>query len=111
MKDGINNNILSLLSKTPASILMDIASRVKQRRLEMNWTQKLVASKPGMPLATYRRFESKGEVSLRGLVMIAIALGAADDFLALFARQNYQSIDDMVNKKTVSQRRRGGKNE
>lgn len=77
----------------------------------MNWTQKLVASKAGMPLATYRRFESKGEVSLRGVVMIAIALGVEEDFSMIFAKQNYQSIDDLVNKKTESQRKRGGKNE
>nr|WP_320059766.1 helix-turn-helix transcriptional regulator [uncultured Bacteroides sp.] len=111
MNDDINNNILSLLDKTPTSILTTIATRVKQRRLEMNWTQKFVASKAGMPLPTYRRFESKGEVSLRGLVMIAIALGAEDDFSSLFAMQNYQSIDDLVSKKAESQRKRGGKNE
>ena len=111
MNDGINNNILSLLNNTPTSILMAIASHVRQRRLEMNWTQRFVASKAGMPIATYRRFESKGEVSLRSLVMIAIVIGAEDDFSALFASKNYQSIDDLVNKKVESQRRRGGKNE
>jgi len=111
MNDGINNTILSLIDNTPTSILLDIASRIKLRRLEMNWTQKLVASKAGMPLATYRRFESKGEVSLRGLVMIAIALDAEDDFSTLFGLQLYQSIDDLVNKKAESQRKRGGKNE
>ena len=91
MNDGLNNNILSLLNNTPTSILMAIASRVRQRRLEMNWTQRFVASKAGMPIATYRRFESKGEVSLRSLVMIAIVIGAEDDFSALFASRNYQS--------------------
>jgi len=111
MNDGINNTILSLIDKTPTSILSAIASRIKQRRLEMNWTQKFIASKAGMPLATYRRFESKGEVSLRGLVMIAIALDAEDDFSTLFAMQNYQSIEDLVNKKAESKRKRGGKNE
>jgi len=111
MNYGINNTILSLIDKTPTSILSAIASRIRQRRLEMNWTQKFVASKAGMPLATYRRFESKGEVSLRGLVMIAFALGSEDDFSTLFGMQNYQSIDDLVNKKAESQRKRGGKNE
>jgi transcriptional regulator with XRE-family HTH domain len=110
MNEDINNTILSLINKTPASILSDIASRVKQRRLELNWTQKFVASKAGMPLATYRRFESKGEVSLRGLVMIAIALSTEDDFSTLFARQNFRSMDDLINKKAEGQRKRGGKN-
>jgi transcriptional regulator with XRE-family HTH domain len=111
MEDSINDTILSLIDNTPASVLSAIASRVKQRRLEMNWTQKFVASKAGLPLATYRRFESKGEVSLRGLVMIALALGTEGDFNTLFAKQNYQSIDDLVHKKAESQRKRGGKNE
>jgi len=110
MNNGINDTILSLIDKTPASILSALTSRVKQRRLELNWTQKSVASKAGMPLATYRRFETKGEVSLRGLVMIALALGAEDDFSTLFARQNYQSIEDLINKKAESKRKRGGKN-
>jgi hypothetical protein len=70
----------------------------------------LLPQKQELPLPTYRRFESKGEVSLRGLVMIAIALGAEDDFSSLFAMQNYQSIDDLVSKKAESQRKRGGKN-
>ncbi|MBP1615224.1 MAG: hypothetical protein H6Q13_2672 [Bacteroidetes bacterium] len=48
MNNDINNNILSLLDKTPTSILTTIATRVKQRRLEMNWTQKFVASKAGI---------------------------------------------------------------
>jgi transcriptional regulator with XRE-family HTH domain len=111
MNNDINNSIVSLIDKTPASILSTIASRVRQRRLELNWTQKYVASKAGMPLATYRRFESKGEVSLRGLVMIALALGAEDDFSTIFAVKNYQSIDDLLSLKEESKRKRGGKNE
>lgn len=111
MINAINTNILSLIENTPSEILSAIATRVRQRRLELNWTQKFVASKAGMPIATYRRFESKGEVSLRGLVMIAISLNAVDDFGTLFTTQNYQSIDDLVNKKAESQRKRGGKNE
>lgn len=111
MKTSTNDNILSLIKKTPTSILSSIASRVKQRRLEQNWTQKHLASKAGIPLSTYRRFESKGEVSLHGLVMIAIALDAEDDFSALFATENYQSIDDLLNKKKKANRKRGGKNE
>ena len=62
----ITDNILALLNKTPESILVSIAGRVKLRRLDKNWTQKLLASKAGIPLATYRRFELKGEISLRG---------------------------------------------
>lgn len=111
MKNEISDNILALIWKTPNSILSDIAGRVRARRLERNWTQKLLASKANMPLATYRRFESRGEVSLRGLLMIAYALGVEDDFASLFVRRSYESIDELVAAEKSKKRKRGGKNE
>jgi hypothetical protein len=39
MYRGFNDNILSLIENTPDLILINIAERVKQRRLELNWTQ------------------------------------------------------------------------
>ncbi len=106
----INDNILSLLNKTPDLILGSIAGRLKERRLEKNWTQKFLASKAGMPIATYRRFERKGEVSLRGLVMIAIALEMEDDFETLFTTKGYQSIDKLIESNEKKQRKRANNN-
>lgn len=102
----INNNILALINKTPDTILLQIAGRVKERRLEKNWTQKFVASKAGIPLATYRRFEREGEVSLRGLVMVAIAIEMESDFETLFATKSYQSIDELIESNEQKQRKR-----
>ncbi len=107
----VNTNILSLLDKTPDSILTSVALRVKERRLERNWTQKFLASKAGMPLATYRRFEREGEISLRSLVMLSIALEAEDDFGLLFSTKNYQSIDELIDTNDNKQRKRATKNE
>ncbi len=107
----VNTNILSLLNKTPDSILTSVALRVKERRLERNWTQKFLASKAGMPLATYRRFEREGEISLRSLVMLSIALEAEDDFGLLFSTKNYQSIDELIDINDNKQRKRATKNE
>ncbi len=105
------DNILSLLNKTPASILISVALRVKERRLERNWTQKFLASKAGMPLATYRRFERVGEISLRSLVMLSIALEAEDDFDALFSTKSYQSINELIDSNNNKQRKRATRNE
>lgn len=107
----VNDNILALIERTPDSIMQAIAERVRLRRLERNWTQKLLASKAGLPVATYRRFELKGEISMRGLVMVAIALSAEDDFNQLFYTKNYQSIDDLIDPSQNEQRKRGAKNE
>lgn len=111
MKTGVNDNILSLIGKTPDSLLTGIAERIKQRRLENGWTQKTLATKAGVSLPSYRRFESSGEISLRSLVMLAFALDMTDDFETLFSSKRYQSIDDILQAGQAKQRVRGNKNE
>ncbi|NLI36409.1 MAG: helix-turn-helix transcriptional regulator [Bacteroidales bacterium] len=111
MESGINDNILSLIEKTPDLIMSGIARRVKQRRLEKEWTQKMLATKAGLSLPSYRRFESSGEISLRSLVMLAFALDMTDEFEALFNSKIYQSIDDILNAEQRKQRKRGNRNE
>jgi len=106
-----NDNILAFISNTPDALMQSIAERVRQIRLGLNWMQKLLAAKAGIPLATYRRFESLGEISLRGLVMIAISLGAEDDLGQLFSAKNYQSIDELIDSTKIEQRKRATRNE
>ena len=107
----IDDNILLLLSKTPDLLMTGVAERVKQRRLEKGWTQKTLATKAGVSLASYRRFESSGEISLRSLVMLAFALEMTDEFETLFSRKAYQSIDDKIKANQPKQRKRGNRNE
>lgn len=111
MKNVISNNILSLISKTPDLLMLSIAECVKQRRLEKDWTQKMLATKAGVSLGSYRRFESSGEIAMRSLVMLAFALDMTDEFEALFSPKTYQSIDDIINVAQLKQRKRGAKNE
>ena len=111
MKSTINDNILSLINRTPDSLMRGIAERVKQRRLENGWTQKMLAAKSGVSMPSYRRFESTGEISLRSLVMLAFALDMTDEFETLFSSKTYQSIDDIVKSEQTKQRKRGHKNE
>ena len=111
MKVNVNDNILSLIDKTPNLIMSGIAQRVKQRRLEKGWTQKMLAAKAGLSLPSYRRFESSGEISMRSLVMLAFALDMTDEFETLFSSKTYQSIDDIVKSEQTKQRKRGHKNE
>jgi transcriptional regulator with XRE-family HTH domain len=111
MKDRINDNILSLIERTPDLLMLGIAERVKQRRLEKTWTQKMLAAKAGVSLASYRRFESSGEISLRSLVMLAFALDMTDEFKELFNSKTYRSIEDIIKAGQPKQRKRGNKNE
>lgn len=104
------NNIISFNISNPNDTRLQIAARVKARRLELDLTQEGLAARAGMKFATYRRFERTGEISLKGLLQIGFALNALSDFDALFAQKQYQSLDDVLNEQAVT-RKRGKKNE
>jgi transcriptional regulator with XRE-family HTH domain len=81
------------------SIKQDLAARVRQRRREGKLTQLALAGKSGVSLGSIKRFEASGEISLSSLLRIAVVLGYEDDFASLFARKNYQSLDEIINDK------------
>lgn len=96
---------------TPNSIMLQIANSVKTRRLELNLTQNALAKRSDMSLSSYRRFEMTGDISLKSLVQVAFALDATDDFLELFTKKRYTSIDDVLASSKVKTKKRGAKNE
>ena len=104
------NNILSVNGSNLHDVSLQIAQRVKDRRLELNLTQEGVAVRAGLKLPTYRRFEHTGKISLEGLVRIGFALNALHDFEVLVSKRQYQSIDEILTEQ-VAIRKRGSKNE
>jgi DNA-binding XRE family transcriptional regulator len=61
-----------------SKILEGLALRLKQRRLELNLTQNLLASRSGVSLGSLKRFENKHEISLESLVKLAIVLNETE---------------------------------
>lgn len=104
------NNIIAINISLPKDVSLQIAARVKARRLELDLTQEGLASRAGIKFATYRRFEQTGNISLKGLLQVGFALNALSDFDVLFAQRQYQTLDDVLNEQTTT-RRRGKKNE
>ena len=84
--------------------------RAKARRLEMDLTQEGLAIRAGIPLATYRRFERTGKIALEGLLRVAYALDALDDFDAVFSAPRYTSLDEAL-QANQKNRKRGKRNE
>ena len=68
------NNMLAFNLSVPKDVALQIAARVKARRLELDLTQEGLSARAGIKFATYRRFEQTGEISLRGLLQIGFAL-------------------------------------
>ena len=104
------NNIVAFNFSSPKDIALQIAARVKTRRLELDLTQEGLAARAGVKFATYRRFEQTGEISLKGLLQVGFALNTLTDFDALFAQKQYQTLDGVLNEQSVT-RKRGKKNE
>lgn len=101
--------MISLESITPNGMLLDIAARVKQRRLELNLTQEGLALRAGVKLPTYRKFELTGCIALEKLLQVAFALNCLKDFEELFARRQYESLDEVVASESAKTRKRGQK--
>lgn len=106
----LTNNILSFDTISPNSKAKALAERARQRRLEQNLTQEGLSAKAGISLAACRRFEQTGKISLDGLLQIAYALDALNDFDQVFATPRYNTLDEALQANQIT-RKRGKRNE
>jgi len=88
-------------------IARKIAERMKRRRLQLNITQLSLSKMSGVSLGSLKRFENKYKISLEHLLKLALALDALDGFHHLFPENDYQSIDDIISRKKLKERKRG----
>lgn len=95
----------------PMAIQQKIAERVKERRLEKNLTQEALSKMSGVSYASLRKFESTGEISLKSLLKIAVAMDVATEFEKLFSEPAYTTMDELLQTKKRIVRKRGTRNE
>jgi transcriptional regulator with XRE-family HTH domain len=93
--------------QTPVDVAKTMALKVKSMRLEQKWKQSTLASHSGVTLASLRRFEHTGEISLKSLLSIANALGCLDDFNVLFILPEASSISELQKRNSTSKPKRG----
>jgi transcriptional regulator with XRE-family HTH domain len=72
------------------------AERAQARRLALDLTQAGLAARAGVSLGSLKRFEQTGRVSFESLLKVAAALGAVDDFDAVFKAPAARSIDEVL---------------
>jgi transcriptional regulator with XRE-family HTH domain len=80
---------------TPEETAKQLAEKVRRLRLSRNWKQATLASRSGVSLASLRRFEQTGLVSLQSFLSIAFALGRLDDFESLLQPPAIHSIAEL----------------
>ena len=93
--------------ETPERVSRTLAARVKALRLARGWKQATLAQRSGVSLASLRRFEDSGMVSLQNLLSLAFALNRLEDFNALLQAPPASSLDELEAGEKRSTRKRG----
>lgn len=92
---------------TPDEVAVRLASQLHRLRLERNWTQATLAKRSGVSLGSLRRFEHTGEVSLKNLLNLALALGRLSEFSSLFETEAAQTMKELEASQISGKRQRG----
>ena len=100
--------IVSLTSPKEATI--EIAQRLKERRLALGYTQNGLAKRAGVSVSTLRKFERTAKISLESFLRLVFILELMDDLLAVFAgkKMKFSSIQEVL-KPESKKRQRGWK--
>jgi HTH-type transcriptional regulator / antitoxin HipB len=93
--------------ETPEQVSRKLAARVKALRLARGWKQITLAERSGVSLASLRRFEESGRVSLQSLLDLAFALNRLDDFDALLQTPRAASLAELEAAEKRPVRKRG----
>jgi transcriptional regulator with XRE-family HTH domain len=93
--------------KTPREVRQTLAARLRALRLARGWKQATLAARSGVSLASLRRFETSGKVSLESLLKLAFALDRLDDFDGLLLPPQAASIAELEAAEKRPARRRG----
>lgn len=93
--------------ETPETLSRTLASRIRALRLARGWKQATLADRSGVSLASLRRFEESGRVSLQHLLALAFALNRLDDFDALFQAPPALSLAELEAAEKRPARKRG----
>lgn len=88
-----------------------LAENVRDRRLSMELTQEGLAERSGVPLATLRKFEQKGAISLESFLKLLMVVGGMEDIIHVLkpSKPNFTSIDDFLKDTNAVLRKRGRK--
>jgi len=92
---------------TPEQVSRTLAERLKALRLARGWKQVTLAQRAGVSLASLRRFEESGRVSLESLLDLAFALNRLDDFDTLFQAPQASSLAELEALEKRPVRKRG----
>jgi transcriptional regulator with XRE-family HTH domain len=101
--------MLSLIS--PSKAQTKIAENIRERRLFMELTQESLAERSGVSLATLRKFEQKGAISLESFLKLLMVVGGMEEIIDVLkpSKPTFKSIEDVLKDTDNTSRKRGRK--
>lgn len=94
------DNMLSVLEgympPDPDDVARKLASDFRRRRIEKSLTREAVAGNSGVASANIARFEQKGLISLRNLILLATELGYVTELKNIFATPKYTTMEELT---------------
>lgn len=85
--------------KFPEEIAKDIAKAEKEKRKKRKLTQSELSARAGVSLGSLKRFEQTGEISFVSLLKVAAVLDETENFMRLFQRVEYASIQEVIDER------------
>lgn len=101
--------MISLIS--PFKAQLKIAQIIREMRLAQDLTQEGLAERSGVPIATLRKFEQKGLISLESFLKLVWVFGGLEEMIASLkpTAPFYKSIDEVLDDPLKKNRKRGKK--
>lgn len=100
-----------ILFNTPSEMMNNLQKKTKERRLQLNLTQKELAEKSCVALPTLQKYERTGQISLESFVKILFVLDLSQALMDIFNNHEmtYNSMDDLLNDIPSKPRKRASK--
>jgi transcriptional regulator with XRE-family HTH domain len=87
--------MIAMQLHTPQEVQALLRERVRTLRLQQGLKQTTLATRAGVPIASYRRFERTGRGSVQTFLRVAHALGRLDELSTLLEAPAIRTIDDL----------------
>lgn len=86
------------------NVALELALRVKSRRLAQSLTQEGLAGRSGVSFGTLKKFERTGRIALVSFIRLVIALDDEAALESLLLEKKFSSLDEILSVKKKPKR-------